>query len=142
MPRLLDLTCTVCGIEVDDLFVTNVPPRIVHLECDGEMEQVYRLRPRNAQWGDRAAVVVFRKPDGSISYPGRNDAPTPPGAERVVMRSLREVERFSRDHGVVAHIAGYDQGSGRAIDDDLPAPSRQSEEQRYDKFRERMRGIL
>lgn len=145
---MLDLSCKRCGEEVDDFYVQKVPQRIIHMfrtdgaYCGGRLEQVFRLRPRNAEWSDRDAVVVFKYPDGRISYPGRNDKETPRNAERVVMRSLREVERFSRDHGVTAHIAGYDQGSGRAIDDDQPAPSRQAEEQRYDRFRERMRGIL
>ncbi|MGH9438617.1 MAG: hypothetical protein ACRD22_12180, partial [Terriglobia bacterium] len=46
---------------------------------------------RNAQHFD--PVVVFRKPDGSYSIPGR-DKSTPPGCERVELRTLREVRQF------------------------------------------------
>lgn len=118
MPKFLDLTCSKCGVEVNDLFVMRVPTRIIHMEDDGEMEQVYRLRPKqNVQWSDRDAVVVYRKPDGSYSYPGRNDRPTPPGCERIVMRSLREVERFEKQAGVRSEMAWFDKGSGRGHDD-------------------------
>ena len=117
MPKFLDLTCSKCGAEVNDLFVMKVPSRIVHLECDGEMEQVYRLRPRSAQWGDRDAVVVYQKPDGCYSYPGRNDRPTPQGCERIVMRSLREVEAFEKKANVRSEMAWFDKGTARGFDD-------------------------
>ena len=70
-----------------------------------------------AQWSDKDAVVVFRDADGKIRYPGRNDTPTPAGCERVVMRSLREVEQFERTHGVRSEMAWFDKGSGRGHDD-------------------------
>jgi hypothetical protein len=141
MPRFLDLACS-CGAEVTDLFVMTIPPRIVHLECGGEMEQVYRPRPKGAQWGDRDAVVVFKKANGSIIYPGRNDKLTPAGCERIVMRSLRAVEQFEREHNVRSHIAHYDSGSGRSADD-APLPSKMpSERERWERFRESTRGIF
>lgn len=72
-------------------------------------------RTRNAEWTDADAVVVFRKPDGSISYPGRNDKPTPPGCERVVMKSLRAVEKFERENGVRNEAMWFDR-NGRGFD--------------------------
>lgn len=118
MMRMLDLKCADCGAEVTDFFVRAVPARIIHFECGGEMEQVYRLRPRDAQWSDRDAVVVYRKPDGEYSYPGRNDRPTPAGYTRVVMRSLREVEAFERRAGVTNEAMHFDRGSGTLRLDD------------------------
>lgn len=118
MPKYLDLTCSMCGVEVNDLFVMRVPSRIIHMEDGGVMEQVYRLRTRaNAQWSDKDAVVVYRKPDGSFSYPGRNDRPTPSGCERIVMRSLREVEAFEKRANVRSEMAWYDPGTARGHDD-------------------------
>lgn len=110
--RMLDLTCKRCGAEVNDLFVRHVPSRMVHMFCGGLLEQVYRLPRRDAQWGDKDAVVVFKDANGKYRYPGRNDVATPVGCERVVMRSLREVEQFERVANVRSEIAWFDRGSG------------------------------
>jgi hypothetical protein len=142
MPRFLDLECSACGAEVDDIFFMRVPERIVHLEDGGTFEQVYRLRPSNAQWSDRDSVVVFKDAQGHVKFPLRNDAPVPPGCERIVMRSLREVERFERDHNVRSHIAHYDSGSGHSADDAAPPSNLPSERERYERFRESTRGIF
>lgn len=124
MLRMLDLTCE-CGEQVRDLLVADPPDVIKHWDCGGGVMQVEWLpRPREAQWGDRSAITVFRKPDGTISYPGRNDAETPRGCERVELRSLRDVERFEKQHGVRSEVAWYDRGSGRSADDDRPTPKR------------------
>jgi len=80
-----------------------------------------KARRERTCWSDAESVVVFRKPDGSIDYPARNDKPTPAGYERIVMRSDREVARFERDHGVVNHRRHYD-SNGRGIDDQMPSP--------------------
>lgn len=143
-PRMLDLACRKCGAEVTDFFVRAVPSRIIHIFCGGRMEQVYRPASRNAQWDDKRAVVVFRKPDGTLSYPGRNDKPTPSGCERIELRSMSAVRSFERANNVIAHIAHFDEGTGRAIDDQLPDPLRglPSEEQRFRRFRELTRGIF
>jgi hypothetical protein len=141
-PRMLDLVCRSCGTEVTDLFVREVPVRIVHFEDDGEFEQVYRLPRRDAQWSDRDAVVVFRDAQGHIRYPGRNDAIPPRGYEKVVMRSMHEVRQFEKAHGVVSHIAHFDNGSGRAIDDELPTPRLPSEQERWERFRKSTQGIF
>ena len=56
--------------------------------------------PAGAQWSDKDAVVVFVDGKGNVSYPARNDKPTPEGYERVTMRNLSEVRRFEKQHGV------------------------------------------
>lgn len=142
-PRYLDLECTGCGTTVDDLFVMSRPARIIHFECGAPMEEVLRSRTHaTTQWSERDSIVVFKGADGKIRYPGRNDAPTPRGCERVSIRSLPELRAFERQHGVVSHIANYDRGSGRAIDDSLPEPRIPSERERWERFRERTRGIF
>lgn len=46
----------------------------------------------------RDAVLVFRNADGTFAFPGRNDAKTPPGAERMELRKLSEVRAVMRDY--------------------------------------------
>lgn len=121
MPRCLDLACSTCDFEILDFFVMRVPEHVIHFPCGGEMTEVWRPRNRRAQWSERDGVVVFRDPaTGAIRYPGRNDTPTPAGYERVEMRSLREVERFEREHNVRSEVAWFDKGSGRGNDDWTP----------------------
>lgn len=138
MLRILDLECRKCGRVVRDLFFRNVPRVIVHARvakrsrCKGVMDQVFLPSPRNAGWSDRDAVVVFKKADGSISYPGRNDGPTPKGCERVVMRSLREVERFEKEQGVRCEAMHFNSGNGLPVIDHLD--TRPSEEKRFEAF--------
>lgn len=87
------------------------------------MEQHWWKRyPRAAtQWSDADAVVVFRKPDGTFSYPAVNTKPTPEGCERITLRSLREVEAHERAANVRSEIAWFDRGSGNGNDTkDLP----------------------
>jgi hypothetical protein len=91
--------------------------------CHAAMEQRWwqRITRDNTQWSEKDAVVVFRKPDGTFSYPAVNTKPTPEGCERIVMRSLREVEAHERSAGVRSEIAWYDRGSGNGHDSkDLP----------------------
>jgi hypothetical protein len=117
--RFLDLVCHACETELYDKFYMEVPDVIPCPNCNNPMDRLWTVSRRNAEWSDRDAIVVYRKPDGSISYPGRNDAPTPAGCERITMRSLRQVESFERQHGVRSEIAWYDKGSGRGHDDML-----------------------
>ncbi len=110
MPRFLDLRCKSCGHETNDKFVMVIPG-----ECGGPCEEIWwgARKNRDAQWSDKDAVVVFRDPaTGNIRYPGRNDRPTPAGHERLVMRSLREVEAFERSANVTCEAMHYDSGSG------------------------------
>lgn len=140
MPRYLDLECSVCGEKVIDLFVMQVPSEVIHIEredgtpCYGSMEHLFLPQSRSyAQWSDKDAVVVYKKPDGSYSYPGRNDLPTPQGCERVVMRSLREVQQFEKTSGTRSEMAWFDKGSGRGFDD-IPQEPRSRREDRERAF--------
>lgn len=91
--------------------------------CNLPMEQHWWKREArdNTQWSEKDAVVVFKKPDGTYSYPAINTKPTPPGHERIVMRSLREVRAHELSAGVRSEITEFDHGSGRGHDThDLP----------------------
>jgi ribosomal protein L32E len=90
-------------------------------KCGYECEEIWwgARRNRDAQWSDRDAVVVFRNGStGEYRYPGQNSVPTPTGYERVVMRSLREVEAFEKQAKVTCEAMHYDSGSGTARPDD------------------------
>jgi len=41
-------------------------------------------------------TTVFLLADGKLSVPGRANAPTPDGAKRIELNSIREVERFEK----------------------------------------------
>src|SRR5512146_1364783 len=117
MPRMLDYRCASCGHEVLDKFFMEVPDVYPCPQCGAAMDRAwYVLRGQRAPWSDADSVVVFRDKDGGLRYPGRNDVPTPAGYERVVMRSLREVDKFERQHNVVNEAMHYDR-NGRGMDD-------------------------
>ena len=121
MPRLVDLVCKVCGKEEHDKFFMIIPDAFQCGEGGGKCDEVWwgARKNRDAQWGDHDAVVVFRDGvTGKIRYPGRNDVPTPAGYERVVMRSLREVESFEKQAKVTCEAMHYDSGSGTSRPDD------------------------
>lgn len=116
-PRMLDYDCHVCGHQIRDQLFMEVPNVYPCPQCGAAMDRAwYVLRRERTQWDERDAVVVFRKPDGSIVYPGQNTARTPSGCERVVMRSLREVDKFEREHNVVNERMHFDR-NGRGMDD-------------------------
>jgi hypothetical protein len=118
MPRMLDLVCHHCDTELYDKFFMVVPDVIDCPNCAMPMDRLWTVHSRHAEWSDRDAVVVYRKPDGSLSYPGRNDAPTPAGCERITMKSLHAVSRFERANHVVNEAMHYDR-NGRGHDDML-----------------------
>lgn len=120
MPRLVDLVCKVCGKEEHDKFFMILPDAFQCGACGGRCDEVW-WAPRtkkDAQWTEKDAVVVFRDTAGNLRYPGRNDRPTPHGYERLVMRSLREVEAFEKQAKVTCEAMHYDSGSGTARPDD------------------------
>jgi len=108
--------CHVCDRDVDR--ICRERDIVLCDWCGIAMEQHWWKRQSrdNTQWDEKDAVVVFRKPDGNYSYPARNDKPTPEVCERIVMRSLREVERHEREAGVLSEIAHFDRGSGNGHD--------------------------
>ena len=116
MRRLVDCCCPEgCEFEV---FCGEAEP----VTCPSHglvCEQLWWQRPRRkrTEWDESDSVVVFKKPDGSYSYPARNDKPTPPGCERLVMRSLAAIRRHEASAGVRSEIADYDHGSGSGHED-------------------------
>jgi hypothetical protein len=117
VPRMLDFDCHSCGHTIRDKFFMEVPDVYPCPQCGAAMDRAwYLLRRERAQWSEADSVLVFRDTSGKIRYPCRNDAPTPSGCERVLLRSLREVDRFEREHHVVNERMHFD-NNGRGLDD-------------------------
>lgn len=123
-PELLPMTF------VDPLGWMHEDCATSHRDAQSQSSSMNR---RNAQWSDKDAVVVFLKPDGTYSYPARNDKATPSGCERVEIKSLRELERFERKANVRSEVAWYDRGSGNSAEHDVPN-RRMSERERFAIF--------
>ena len=78
----------------------------------------------------RERAVVYQHPaTGKVVYPGRNDVPMPEryrarGFERRELDSLRSIESFEKEQGVLNEKAHYDAGTGNSADSadppDLP----------------------
>lgn len=71
----------------------------------------------STEWHPSESITVFRKPDGTYSYPMRSDKPTPPGCERVVIRSDRELAKHEQQANVLSERRWFDKGSGKGFDD-------------------------
>ena len=108
--------CPVCDRERD--VICREDDVVNCVTCNSPMGQRWweRQTRQSTQWDEKDAVVVFRKPDGSYSYPAVNTKPTPDGCERIVMRSLREVETHERVANVRSEIVHFDRGSGNGFD--------------------------
>src|SRR5512146_2376325 len=95
MSVLHDFKCSHCG----NLFEHMVPsdfelaPRCP--ECKGKSSLVFLPKRQNAQNFD--PVVIFRGPKGKVRFPGRANAPTPKGYERVELRTSHEIHKFERE---------------------------------------------
>jgi len=123
MKRMVDIRCLSCSHEQSDQLLDEHDV-VCCIRCGALTEQVWWKRPRGpAQWDDHTAVAVdiCNDPtcpeDVRVRYIGSHDARRKPGYERVFLRSLREVERFEREHNVRSEMAWYDRGSGRGFDD-------------------------
>lgn len=122
MIRSVDTRCLSCGHE--ELNQLLAEDQVTHCpECHTSMEQIWWKRTvKNAQWSDKDAVMVLvnndpRCPsDIRVRYPGQQECKVPAGYERVYLRSLQEVNRFEKQHGVANHVMHYD-NNGRALDD-------------------------
>lgn len=72
-----------------------------------------------AQWDDATAPVVFiHEKTGQVRYPGQNSAKLPAGYRREHLRSLQDVNRFERAHGVANEAMHFD-SNGRGLDDTI-----------------------
>ena len=112
---LWDLKCESCGEELRD-FPFDKEKReapVVHFDCGGQFSRTILRRGGSAVWHSTDTIVVFRSSTGEISYPARNDVPTPRDKERVEIRSLAELHSFEKAHGVRSYVNHYDKGTGR-----------------------------
>lgn len=86
-------------------------------------QQWWARRSRNATvWHQSEWATVFRKPDGSYSFPARADKATPQGCERITIRSDAEMAQVERAAGVRSERRWYDRGSGSGFDDQHTPP--------------------
>jgi hypothetical protein len=117
MIRTIDWHCA-CGIDIVDALADELEGRTC--ACGQQMEQRWwGSRKTQAQWSDSEAVLVHvNQKTGEVSYPGRHDARLRDGYERQYLRSLPEVNRFEREHGVANHRMHYD-NNGRGLDDTI-----------------------
>lgn len=65
---------------------------------------------------DQTTVVYEHPATGKVCYPGRNDRPMPEryvkrGFERREIRTLRGMDTFSKQHGVVNEKAHFNSGN-------------------------------
>jgi len=111
-----DMICDRCGEIVYDLPLSKEGAKCV---CLGRMEIYWHQRPRNAvAFSAEETTVVYEHPvTGEVRYPARNDQPMPEryrqqGFEQRELRSLREVDRFSKEHGMINERAHYNSGNG------------------------------
>jgi hypothetical protein len=120
---MIDWTCA-CGQRVNDVIAAeDAAPRVC--VCGDAMTQDWLPRVRHdAQWDDSTSVLVLVNHDPScpkdarIRYVGSHDARVPHGYERVYLRSLSEVNRFERTHGVANERMHFDR-NGRGLDDHI-----------------------
>ena len=112
---LWDVRCDKCDCEVIDMAFTSVPDKLLHFGCGSEM-RLFTKRRGIMQVSEAEAAVVFRGPDGKYSYPADNRKQTPSGHERIVMRSVRELEQHYRNTGALSEVAAYDRNSGGSLD--------------------------
>ncbi len=123
MKRTIDWFCE-CGVRVPDQMADEAEIRMCD-RCHVAMKQDWLPRVRHdAQWDDNTAVMVLVNNDPScpsdvrVRYPGSHDCRVPAGYERVYLRSLRDVDRFERLHGVANERMHFDR-NGRGLDDTI-----------------------
>jgi len=61
-------------------------------------------------------MVHVHPSTGDVRYVGSHDAKLKPGYERVYLRSLHDVDKFERQHGVANERMHFDR-NGRGLDD-------------------------
>lgn len=134
MPRMLDLRCRSCGREYFDIFAPRMPDEdYIICACGGSCDIVIGLKPRRSTvWDKSEEIVIFRKPDGTFSFPARNDHATPPGCERIIARCDADVAKIEAMTGTRSERRWFDRGSGRDFSDEPSRPD--TTEQRYQHF--------
>lgn len=87
-----DWECGKCG-KVEELNERWDKER-VRCKCGGWMEQLWVSGRGGGFLKDPAVLHVY--PDGTFGVPGKVDAPTPAGAERVEIRSMAQYNRVMK----------------------------------------------
>jgi len=112
-----DFECSVCGEVLADL-----PLSLEGSEClychRGTLQIHWHVPGRDAMAiSEKQATVVYEHPvTKHVIWPGKNNVPMPEryqkeGYERKAMRSLREIDRFSKEHNVVHEQSHYNSGN-------------------------------
>lgn len=123
MPRMSNCHCASCDKTFERICE---PHEIVVCECGAACEQRWweRSSNRGGEWHPSETAVVFKKADGTYSFPARADKPTPAGCERIEIRSDRQMAAIEKAANVRSERRWYDSGSGRGFDDHLPKAGR------------------
>lgn len=106
-PQGATVTCSNCGQEIR---IGSWP------FCP---DHGFPLRRQCGAAHPKERAVIYRGPNGQVSFPMRNDLPMPEnlqkwGYVREELPSLQDVRRIEREAGVQSEIAEFDRGSGRA----------------------------
>lgn len=113
--------CPACEKEKDIL--CREQERVFCPWCGLEMEQHWWKRRTQAAtvWHPQEWATVFKKQDGTYSFPMKADKPTPVGCERITIKSDAEMARVERSAGVRSERRWFDTGSANGHDtNDLP----------------------
>jgi hypothetical protein len=119
MKRLCDVRCSLdhtFEAMCDDAEVVLCPEH--NIPCEQLWWQ--KSRSQQSEWHPSEWATVFKKPDGTFSFPARADKATPPGCERIVLKSDRDFARVEQAAGVRSERRWHDSGSGRAFDSETP----------------------
>lgn len=117
MRRLVDLYCAPCDYCTEAICAEDEVMRCP--KCLSPMEQQWwsRRRQQSTVWDQSEWATVFKRDDGTYRFPMRSDAPTPPGCERITIKSDADMARIERAANVRSERRWYDRGSGRGEDD-------------------------
>jgi phage FluMu protein Com len=92
------MICNFCSAELTraDTFVvrTNETVEVKCGKCAAVLDTWIPAREEKAQ--PTEPTVVHLNAAGEVRFPGRSDAPLPPGFEKVELRTIRERDRFER----------------------------------------------
>jgi len=97
---MVDFICVRCGAAVEHFYHPSEMPDEILCEveeCEGRAPRTLILKRRRANAQPFAPVIVFRKPDGTYTFPGATDAATPEGCQRVELRTVDQVRKFERE---------------------------------------------
>jgi hypothetical protein len=117
MRRLVDIYCAPCDYRTECICAEDEVVCCPH--CLSPMEQQWwaRRRQQATVWDPSEWATVFKRTDGTYSFPMKADKPTPPGCERITIKSDAEMAWVEREAGVRSERRWYDKGSAAGFDD-------------------------